>query len=316
MNTRKKIIVIGGGAIGLSTAYYLNKSGHEVTVLDNSPKISNCSFGNAGMVVPSHFIPLAAPGVVWQGLKWLFNPESPFSIKPSLDIQLLSWLFHFYKASKAKHVKQTMTLLYQLNKASSELFKELNKELDFDYESKGLVILANSKKGLKHELVNLTLAKSLGQPVDLLTISDVRDLLGQDQLTIEGGVHYKEDGHLNPITYMSNLEKHLNHNGVNFHKSTEILEITSDKSTITGITTSTGNFSADEYVLSAGAWSAKLVKELGVNLHLAPGKGYSFTLNNPQKPIFATNHSCRGQSCYHSFKNTLRFAGTMEVWRI
>ena len=84
-------VIIGGGIIGLSSAYYLRESGWEVTVIDSGRMQDNCSFGNMGMIVPSHFVPLAAPGIVQQGIRWMFNARSPFYVKPRLSRDLLSW---------------------------------------------------------------------------------------------------------------------------------------------------------------------------------------------------------------------------------
>ena len=96
----KKVVIVGGGLIGLCSAYYLNKAGHDVTVVDRNNLIegNGCSYGNAGLVCPSHIIPLAAPGVITQGLKWLLDSKSPFYIKPRFDVDLFSWLWKFYKA--------------------------------------------------------------------------------------------------------------------------------------------------------------------------------------------------------------------------
>ena len=84
-----KITIIGGGIIGLSSAWFLNNAGHEVTVIDKTDMQNNCSYGNAGYVCPSHFVPLATPGIVTQGLKWMWNPKSPFYVQPRLDISLI-----------------------------------------------------------------------------------------------------------------------------------------------------------------------------------------------------------------------------------
>ena len=88
------------GVIGLCTAFYLIRRGHRVTIIDRAaPEHEGCSFGNAGMVVPSHFVPLAAPGMVWRGLKWMWSPESPFWVKPRLDRELFDWGWKFWRAS-------------------------------------------------------------------------------------------------------------------------------------------------------------------------------------------------------------------------
>ncbi|MFM1557632.1 MAG: FAD-dependent oxidoreductase, partial [Limisphaerales bacterium] len=99
------ILIIGGGVIGLCCGWYLSKAGRTVTIIDRDPtRRSSCSDENAGMVVPSHFIPLAAPGVISQGLKWMLNPKSPFYMRPRLDPALWSWCWKFFRHANARHV--------------------------------------------------------------------------------------------------------------------------------------------------------------------------------------------------------------------
>src|SRR6187401_1250485 len=122
----KHVLVIGGGVIGLCTAYYAMKKDHRVTLIDRNPEEHDgCSFGNAGMVTPSHFVPLAAPGMVALGLKWMWNPESPFYIKPRLDWDLLSWACKFWQAANVGQVKRAAPLLRDLSFASRACFEEL-----------------------------------------------------------------------------------------------------------------------------------------------------------------------------------------------
>ena len=97
----RHVLIVGGGLIGYASAYYLLKDGHQVTILDRrGAEAESCSTHNAGMIVPSHFIPLAAPGMIKLGLKWMFNPESPFYIRPRPDIDLANWCWKFYRASR------------------------------------------------------------------------------------------------------------------------------------------------------------------------------------------------------------------------
>src|ERR1044072_6097438 len=122
----KRVVIVGAGVIGLSTACYCARRGHRVTIVDRGgPRDEGCSYGNAGMIVPSHFVPLAAPGMVALGLKWMWNPESPFYIKPRLDWDLLSWGWNFYRAATAAHVARSAPLLRYLSLASRTCFEEL-----------------------------------------------------------------------------------------------------------------------------------------------------------------------------------------------
>src|SRR5438067_13189125 len=112
MSRSKSIIVIGGGVIGLCTAYYALQKGHRVTILERGgPDHDCCSLGNAGMIVPSHFVPLAAPGMVGLGLRMLLNPEGPFAIRPRLDKDLIRWCLQFARSANATHVSRSSPLL-------------------------------------------------------------------------------------------------------------------------------------------------------------------------------------------------------------
>jgi D-amino-acid dehydrogenase len=125
----KHILIVGAGVIGLCTAYYCARRGHRVTVIDRNPEERDgCSFGNAGMVTPSHFVPLAAPGMVKLGLKWMWNPESPFYVKPRLDRDLISWGWKFMRAANAGHVERSAPLLRDLCFASRACFEEMAEE--------------------------------------------------------------------------------------------------------------------------------------------------------------------------------------------
>src|ERR1700733_10977622 len=130
----KDVLIIGAGVIGLSTAWHCARKGHRVTVLErNGPQRDGCSFGNAGMVVPSHFIPLAAPGMVALGLKWMWNPESPFYIKPRLSWDLIEWAFKFWRAAPPARVRRAAPLLCDLSLASRSAFEELAALPDTDF---------------------------------------------------------------------------------------------------------------------------------------------------------------------------------------
>src|SRR4026208_431098 len=109
-----KAVVIGGGIIGLCAGYYLQKSGWQVTILEKSDLTDNCSFGNAGMIVPSHFVPLASPGIVAQGIKWMFSSKSPFYIKPQLSWQLVTWGIKFLKHANKKNAERSAPYLRDL----------------------------------------------------------------------------------------------------------------------------------------------------------------------------------------------------------
>src|SRR5881296_1984117 len=150
----KHLLIIGGGVIGLSTAYYAVRQGHRVTILDRAlASHEGCSYGNAGFVVPSHFIPLAAPGMLARGLKWMWNPESPFYVKPRLSWDLLSWGAKFWRASTHEHVRRSAPLLRDLNFASRACFEELADlpDNDFGLVKRGLLMLCKTQPAFDEE---------------------------------------------------------------------------------------------------------------------------------------------------------------------
>src|SRR4051794_35473464 len=166
----KHVVVIGAGVIGLSVAYACARRGHRVTVLERLPaQRDGCSFGNAGMVVPSHFIPLAAPGMVALGLKWMWNPESPFYIKPRLSWDLAMWALRFWRASTRERVERVAPLLRDLHLASREAFVRLAAEgEEFGLVTKGLLMLCKTQQALDEEGHTTAMARRLGLAADIL----------------------------------------------------------------------------------------------------------------------------------------------------
>ena len=146
----KHIVVLGGGIIGLSVAEACSRRGHRVTLIEqHGERRGGCSFGNAGMVVPSHFVPMAAPGMVAMGLKWMWNPESPFYIKPRLDLDLIRWGLRFVRSATRAHVERCAPLLRDLHLASRQAYQELaTGGEDIGLVSKGLLMLCKENHTL------------------------------------------------------------------------------------------------------------------------------------------------------------------------
>src|SRR5512137_182334 len=162
---KKRVAIIGGGVIGLATAYYCARRGWAVTLVDrNSALRDGCSFENAGMLVTSHFAPLAAPGMVAQGLKWMWNPASPFYVKPRLSLDLIDWGVKFWRAATPEHVRRAAPLLRDLSIASHRAFEELAAlpGSDFGLVRKGLLMLCNTPHGLDEEARTAEFGRALG----------------------------------------------------------------------------------------------------------------------------------------------------------
>ena len=158
---KKKVIVIGGGIVGLSTAYYLQKEGHEVTVIDKGEIGSGASHINAGYLTPSHIVPMAAPGMISKGIRWMFNASSPFYIQPRLNLDLIRWGMKFMKSCTSSHVLKSMKSILDINLLSKKLYLEMqqSKFLKFHLESKGLLMAYKTSKAEREEAEVVNWAK-------------------------------------------------------------------------------------------------------------------------------------------------------------
>ena len=312
----KRVLIVGGGVIGLSTAYYCIRKGHSVTVVDrNSPERDGCSFGNAGMIVPSHFVPLAAPGMVALGLKWMWNPESPFWIKPRLSWDLLSWATKFWRASSREHVARSAPLLRDLNLASRGCYEELveSSGLDFGLVKRGLLVLCKTEHALEEEIKLAGEARKLGMPAEVL---DPRALASFDpgvQLDVLGGIHYPKDCHLSPDRLMAELKRELERLGAEFVWNAEALGWSTRAGVIEAVRTSRGDFPTDEVVLASGAWSPATARDLGLKLPMQAGKGYSLTLPSPRQLPKTCALLVEARVAVTPMGSSLRFGGTMEI---
>ena len=212
----KKVVVIGGGIIGLCSAYYLQKEGHEVTVIDKSDFTSGASYVNAGYLTPSHIISLAAPGMITKGIKWMFNSESPFFVKPRLDSEFLKWSLAFKKSANAKKVENSIPVIRDINLLSRDLYEDLkaSKEFDFHYERKGLLMAYQTDKVGEAEWEVGERLIEAGLNAEMLTKEEIKKREPNANLNVKGGVFYDCDGHTTPSDFMPKMVEHLKNLGV------------------------------------------------------------------------------------------------------
>ncbi|KYG72403.1 NAD(P)/FAD-dependent oxidoreductase [Roseivirga echinicomitans] len=311
----KKVIVIGAGIVGLSTAYFLRKQGVEVTVIDNTDGSSNCSTGNAGYVAPSHLIPLASPGIISQGIKWMFNPESPFYIKPRLNRDLIKWGLLFKKSATAIKSKGAAQVLYDLTVQSQNLYEKIMGEegIEAGYKKSGLLMICKTESALHHEIELVELAKSFGLEAEVLSRTETETMEPSVQYNMVGSVYFGCDAWMTPNVFMGEFKQKLEQIGVKFQYNTQLDRIIHKAGKIDKIITSNGELSADEYVLSAGSWSPTLMKQLKVDIPLQAGKGYSFTLPTPVVMPKLPSILTEGRVATTPMMHGLRIAGTMEI---
>jgi len=312
----KRVLIVGGGIIGLSVAHYCALKGHQVTVVERGAAERNgCSFANAGMIVPSHFIPLASPGVVALGLRWMWNPESPFHVQPRFSSELLDWGWKLYRAATPARVAAAAPVLRDLHLASRACFQEwaVLWGNEFELVEQGLLMLCNTDRGLQHEAQTADYARQLGMPADVLTPAAAAELEPNIRMAIAGAVYFRLDAHLTPGRLMAVLRRELQRAHAKLLHGTEVRGWLVDNARVSAIETSVGRIEADEFVLCAGVWSKQLVHDLAIALPMQAGKGYSLTLDPaPVRPRVCAILS-EARVAMTPMGSSLRFGGTMEL---
>lgn len=310
----KEVLVIGGGIVGLCCAYYLNKAGHQVTVVDKSTMDFGASYVNAGYLTPSHIIPLAAPGVMKQGIKWMFNSASPLYIKPRLKPEFLKWSMAFNRSCSQANVDRSVRAIRDINLMSRELFPELKKDEGFGFqlERKGLLMLCKTQKMLDAELAVANLAKREGLEVASMTKAELQQMEPNVSIDAIGGVHFACDGHTTPVQLMTELKAILPKKGVTLKPQEAVLKLKTSNGKITQVTTAKQEYTPDEVILAGGSWSHKLASQVGVKLLLEAGKGYCIN-SERELGISMPTILCESKVAVTPMAGFTRFAGTMEI---
>lgn len=310
----KTVIIIGGGIIGLCTAYYLKKAGHHVTIIDKSNRPEGASYVNAGYITPSHFISLAAPGIITKGIKWMFDASSPFYVKPRLDADFLKWSWAFKKAATAKKVEQAIPVIKDINLLSRRLYETLKASNDFGfhYQRKGLLMCYKTDRAGEAEwrIGKRGIEEGLG--VKHLSQEEVNLMEPLANLDIKGAVFYDSDAHMTPNSFMLEMTKHLKAIGVTFFNDETVKDIAFSNGVITRVITNRQELTADEVVLAAGTWSPLLTKKLGLKIPIQAGKGYSINTENVTN-ITIPAILCEAKVAVTPMDGFTRFAGTMEI---
>ncbi len=319
-----KAIIIGGGIIGLSTAYYLQQEGWDVTILERGDGSEGCSFGNMGYLSPSHFAPLAQPGIISQGILWMFKQKSPFYVRPSLSWGLMDWGLKFARACNAGHVERSAKPMAELLLLSRDLTAawETSGEMKFEYEQKGCINYFQTAKYEKGELQNVRMGRDLGLQIEVLDRAQCQALEPELPPDVRGAAWYKDDAILYPNELMRQLSSLLEKRDVKIIYNAEVVDIQKDKGKVVAVkfrkptdslTSSETISTPDLIVLAAGSWSQPLAKMVGEYLPMMPGKGYSMTVEVPHQPL---RHPCillEAKVAITPWAKRLRIGSTMEI---
>ena len=313
----ENVIVAGGGIIGLSSAYYLQQAGYNVTVLDRSDFLDNCSYGNCGYVCPSHFIPLATPGIVKQGLKWMLNSQSPFYVQPRLSRSLIDWGLKFMKSATKEHVERSALPLRDIALLSQQEYEQVwfrQPVFDVAYEHKGLLEIFQTPEAAGHARHTVEKAHDLGLDATLLSYDEMQAREPHTRINGLGAIFFKCDAHLYPNRLMQVLIDLLRSRGVNLVPNEEVLRFETANGAVRRVITSKQAYTADAVVLATGSWSREVAAQLDTRLPLMPGRGYSVTLENSPYHVNYPAILVEGRAAITPMDgNKIRFGGTMEI---
>lgn len=318
-----QVTIIGGGIIGLSSAFYLNRSGWDVTVIDKGDFNDNCSYGNCGYICPSHFIPLATPGVVKQGLKWMWNSKSPFYVQPRLDWNLISWGLKFLRNATKEHVDRAAVPLRDIAIISKREYESWLKipGFDFSYQQKGLLEIFQTPAGEEHAKHTVEKALELGlNDTKLLGKDELQALEPQTRINGNGAILFNCDAHCYPNKLMVSLITHLANSGVNFLPDTEVTGFINEGRHVKGVSTinsSSGkpqNYDSGYVIIASGSWGRQTAKLLDTSIPMMPGRGYSVTYEDSPYKLNYPAVLLEGRAAVTPMDgNKIRFGGTMEI---
>ncbi len=312
---QEDILIIGGGVIGVCTAYYLAEQGHSVTLVEKDDICAGSSYGNVGWVASGHALPIAAPGVLTQGLKWLLDAGSPFYIKPRPSADLIRWLWRFQAACSKKQMYRTIPILAALNQSSQDLYEELlaNEEIDFGYERKGILHLYKNQHSFEKGCKEAAILKEFGTTSVELDRDGVQELEPNVLPAVTHGIFEPDHAHIIPNRFVQEMARITAQRGVKLKTKTEVLGFEISGQRISTVTTTRGTFKPEQVILAAGAWSPTLGRELGFKIPIQPAKGYSITVKRPptcpRLPMALTERKI----AVSPMGDMLRFSSTLEL---
>ena len=310
----KEVVIIGGGIIGLCSAYYLQKEGCAVTIIDQSDMTKGASFVNAGYITPSHIIPLAAPGMITKGLKWMFDTASPFYVKPRLDKDFLQWAWAFKKSATASKVEKAIPIIKEINILGRTLYEEIKQSGDFNfhYERKGLLMLYKTDKAGEEEWEVGQRAIKEGLNVNHITAEEVKKMEPNAAIDCKGAVYFDSDAHMTPKEFMTEMASYLKEKGVTFYTHEKVQDLVISKDAIKEVMTTKRKLKADEVLIAAGSWSPLLTRKLGVKIPIQAGKGYRINTER-ETGITIPALLVEAKVAVTPMNGFTRFAGTMEL---
>jgi D-amino-acid dehydrogenase len=316
-----KVLILGSGVIGVTSAYYLARAGHEVTVVDRQPEPAlETSFANAGEVSPGYSSPWAGPGVPVKAIKWLLMKHGPLVVRPKLDPVMWIWLLKMLRNCTSERYAVNKSRMIPIAEYSRDCLRDLRRDIGIQYDerSQGTLQLFRYQAQLDGTGEDIAVLKQYGVPYEVLNREGciaVEPALAGVKEKFAGGLRLPQDETGDCHMFTQALAKHAEALGVRFMFNTGIDRIVIDGARVSGVATGAGVLQADAYVLALGSWSSRLVAPLGISLPVYPVKGYSITV-----PIKDASGAPESTVMDESYKvaitrlgDRIRVGGTAEI---
>lgn len=316
MSNQSDMLIIGGGVVGAACAYYLSERGVRVTLIDKGRIGYGCSYGNGGLIVPAHALPLPMPGIFWQACKWALQPDSPLYIRFRLSSALMRWLLSFMAHSTKHHLHKGAGPLIALAKYSLELYEQFvagEAEAELDFAKPGLLLACATSKGLdgvRHEMEILDRHGVRGRMLDEAALRQLEPAVTGP---VVGGAYYDNQATIEPLKVVQAMASRAAQSGAQVLTETEVIDFATRGRTIISVRTTRGRFSADRFILAAGSWTPQLVRQLNINVPIQAGKGYALIVEpfspRPSMPILLVEKKLG----VTPRQDSIRLAGMLEL---
>jgi D-amino-acid dehydrogenase len=306
------VLIIGGGAVGLSTALELARRGLRPLLLERGPGLTaGCTSGSAGLLSPGHSVPLATASSLRQGILFMFRRDSPFSLRPRP--RLVPWLVRYMAACTPARVRAGTRVLQELSIDSLEMHRKLAAEgLDTGFEQRGAINVYETERAFEAGVRESEALRRDGFSSQVMQTAEARRLepaIGD----VVGAVFYPNEAHCEPGRFLTAVRDAAVEAGADVRTGVEVSRVRRRGSRIRSVETSAGMFAPGSVVLAAGAWSVTIARQLRVRLPLEGGKGYHVDLartdTDPRIPIYLQE----ARVIATPFESTLRLAGTLTL---
>ncbi|WP_430454657.1 NAD(P)/FAD-dependent oxidoreductase [Rhodopirellula europaea] len=311
----KSVTIVGSGIVGIACAHYLAEAGLDVTVIDRGSVAGECSHANCGYICPSHALPLTEPGAFSVALKSVFNPRSPFRVKPQVSPALWKWMMQFAKRCTHRQMLAAGKPLQAILEASMSEYLSLIErlKLDCEWKEEGLLYVLQTERGMESfAKTDRLVSEEFGIRATRIDGNNLPKFDPGLKDGLAGAFLYPNDTSVRPDKLNSQWATNLKERGVRFIENCELKSVRKEAGRIVAIETNQGDFASDHFVFAMGAWSTKWESALQCSVPVQPGKGYSVTI---EKPEHSPSHAIlfpEHKVGVSPFDDGLRFGSMME----